>query len=144
MARPHIHSEFDPPPDVEFKDFEPSLARQEFADESDINNIINQYETNGILPDTRPEGTYADFTDPILTNFQHAQNLVVGAREAFERLPAKIRERFQNNPASLIDFVQEPTNRDEAIRLGIVNPPEPPPVAPPPADPPAPGTTVKP
>lgn len=134
-----IYTQYDPPPDEGINDFGPSLARQEFAEESDINNIIDQYETNGILPDTRPEGLYADFTDPVLSNYQEAQNIVVGARELFERLPAKIRERFHNDAASLIEFVQDPDNRDEAIRLGIVNQP-PNPVAPPAAEPPAPVT----
>lgn len=134
-----IHTQFDPPPVDGISEFGPSLTRQEFAEESDINHIIDQYRTNGILPDTREEGVYADFTDPLLTNFQEAQNIVVGAREAFERLPAKLRERFHNDAASLIDFVQNPDNQEEAIRLGILRAPEP--VATPPAVAPAPVPT---
>lgn len=132
---PHIHTQYDPPQEDTVDDFGPSLTRQEFLEESDINNIIDQYETNGILPDTKPEGLYGDFTDSRLTNYQEAQNIVVGARELFERLPAKIRERFHNDAASLIEFVQDPENREEGVRLGIINPP-PKPVATPPTDPP--------
>lgn len=132
-----IRTQYDYDEDPGINDFGPSLTRQEFQEEADINNIIDQYETHGILPDTRPEGAFGDFTDPVLSNYQEAQNIVVGARELFERLPARIRERFHNDAASLIDFVQDPDNREEAIKLGIVKPPEPPPVAPPPAEPPA-------
>lgn len=115
-----IHTQYDPPDDPGQGTFEPTLTRQEFLQESDINNIINQYQTNGILPDTRPEGTYADFTAPELADFQRAQNLVIEAENAFNALPAKVRERFRNDPASLIDFVQDPANADEAHKLGLL------------------------
>lgn len=115
-----IHTQFDPPPDPGIGDFEPSLTRQEFLDESDVNNIINSYQTDGILPTTRPDGTYADFTDPALQDYQHAQNLVLQAQYDFQRLPARVRERFGNDPASLILFVQDPANQKEAFELGLL------------------------
>jgi phage internal scaffolding protein len=38
-------------------------------------------------------------------------------------LPAQIRSRFDNDPAKLIDFLENEQNHDEAIKLGLVNPP---------------------
>lgn len=115
-----IHTQFDPPLDPGQGDWDPSLTRQEFLEESDVNNIINQYQTQGILPTTRPDGTYADFTDPAFTDYQHAQQLVLDADYAFAQLPARVRERFGNDPASLILFVQDPANQEEAHKLGLL------------------------
>lgn len=132
-----IRTQFDVDPDPGISDFGPSLARQEFLEESDINNIINQYETNGVIPDQVEGLRYGDFTDPVFTDYQHAQNIVVEAGTLFERIPAKVRERFSNDPASIIEFVQDPTNYDEALKLGLVNERPKAPVAPPAAEPPA-------
>jgi hypothetical protein len=44
-------------------------------------------------------------------------------------LPANIRSRFDNDPAKLIDFMENPANREEAESLGLVNKSEPVPVA---------------
>lgn len=115
-----FYTQYDPPPATGTGDFEPSLTRQEFLQESDINNILKQYQTQGILPETRPDGVYADFTDPAYADYQQAQNMVLEAQYLFERIPAKVRERFNNDPASLILFVQDPTNQEEAHKLGLL------------------------
>lgn len=111
----------------ELHDFEPTRTKQEFAQEADINYILEQYQTTGMLPaNNGPEPAFADFTDPALADFQTAQNLVIGARDMFDHLDARIRERFNNDPATLILFMQDPANRKEAEDLGLVNrPPEP-------------------
>ena len=36
-------------------------------------------------------------------------------------LPAQIRSRFENDPAKLIDFLDNSENLDEAIKLGLVS-----------------------
>jgi hypothetical protein len=40
------------------------------------------------------------------------------------RLPAELRARFENDPAKLIEFIDNSENLDEAINLGLVNKPE--------------------
>jgi len=40
------------------------------------------------------------------------------------RLPADLRARFDNDPAQLIQFLENSDNKDEAIKLGLVNKPE--------------------
>lgn len=130
-----IYTQFDPPPDPGHPDFGPSMTRQEFLEESDVNHIIDSYQTDGVIPTTRPDGVYADFTDPAYTDFQRAQNTVLEAQYMFEQLPARTRERFGNDPASLILFVQDPANQAEAHKLGLLRddyksptaPPAPPP-----------------
>lgn len=133
MAKIRIRTQFDTDEDPGLSDFGPSMTRQEFLEESDINNIINQYETTGVVGanGNTKEPIYGDFTDPNLSDYQTALNTVLTAQQAFESLNARIRERFNNDPASLIAFVADPANRKEGQELGIINPD---PVAAPPAD----------
>jgi len=53
-------------------------------------------------------------------DYQSALDLVNQAESMFMSLPAKIRERFANNPAKMVKFLQDEKNRDEAERLGLI------------------------
>lgn len=124
----------------EISDFGPSMTRQEFLEEADVNYIVNQYETTGMNPTgmNAREPIFGDFSDPALNDYQLALNTVQGAGELFQRLPARVRERFANDPANLILFVQDPANTKEAHELGLlrddyVSPSAPPAPEPPPA-----------
>jgi len=44
---------------------------------------------------------------------------------AFSQMPSAIRKRFNNDPAELIKFVLDPKNREEAIKIGLIDTPEP-------------------
>ncbi len=44
---------------------------------------------------------------------------VTVAQDMFDHLPSSIRNRFANDPALFLDFVQDADNRVEAIELGI-------------------------
>lgn len=127
MTTPKFSSLYDHHDGPEISDFGPSLTKQEFKDEADINNILNSYQVDGILPDLdKRQPIYADCTAPELTDFHRAQNMVVSTTERFASLPAKVRERFANDPLQMLLFLQDVNNRDEAVRLGLVNPaPEP-------------------
>jgi len=41
------------------------------------------------------------------------------AADYFRALPARIRNRFRNDPLELLTFVQDPENLEEGIALGI-------------------------
>jgi phage internal scaffolding protein len=45
------------------------------------------------------------------------------AQYQFDQLPALIRDRFHNDPQEMLAFLNDPNNYDEAIKLGLVNPP---------------------
>lgn len=135
-----IRTQFDTDPDPGIANDEKSLTRQEFLAESDINNIIDQYQADGlaIMSGQTREAVYGDFTDPAFQDYHQAVNLVLKADQDFNSLPAKVRERFANNPAVLIQFLNDPANLEEARNLGLAKPAEEA-VAPPAA-----GTVVKP
>jgi len=96
-----------------------SLAQQHFKDECDINNILRQFNITGQLPEQTLSPRYGDFTG--IGDYHTALNQVIAAEDEFMSLPAQIRARFENDPAQLIEFLNQPENYDEAITLGLVD-----------------------
>jgi phage internal scaffolding protein len=99
---------------------EPSLTQQHFKDETDINNILRQFNITGLLPESPLSARYGDFTG--IVDYQSALNAVIAAESEFEALPAELRARFQNDPANLLNFLEDENNRPEAEKLGLVVP----------------------
>ena len=98
-----------------------SMTQSQFKDECDINKIMDRYLRTGCLSDPLSQmkpGTYGDFTE--MGDYMENMNKIIQAREMFDALPAKVRERFNNNPGAMIDFVMDPDNKDEAIKLGLL------------------------
>ncbi len=97
---------------------EPTLAQQHFKEECDINTILQKFSITGILPEAPLSPRYGDFSG--IGDYHTALNRVMAAQEEFESLPAQIRARFDNDPAKLIDFLDDESNRTEAENLGLV------------------------
>lgn len=94
-------------------------TKQEFKDECDINRIMRKYQRHGVeLPAGLPVGTYGDFSR--VTDYREAQDILLQARAQFDALPAKVRDRFQNEPANLLAFVSDAANLEEARSLGLL------------------------
>lgn len=127
MSKPVFHTVYEPPPQVEFRNDEPSLTQQHFAEECDINNIVEKYMITGILGDPLGEGSclpqYVDCTT--VEDFHAAQTIIAHASQAFDLLPASLRKRFNNDPAQLLAFLEDESNREEAVKLGLVDHKEP-------------------
>jgi len=98
---------------------EPSLAQQQFKDECDINNILRQFNVTGLLPEAPLSPRYGDFSG--ISDYHTALNAVIAAQEGFDGLPAQIRASFNNDPEQLINFLDNPENKDQAIKLGLVD-----------------------
>lgn len=99
---------------------EESLAQQQFKDECDINTLVKRFGVTGLLPEQPEWPAQADFTH--VGSFQECMQLVKESEAAFMSLPADVRERFGHEPGLLLEFLYDPKNRDEAVRLGIVAP----------------------
>lgn len=123
---------------------EPTRTQQQFKDQVNVNNIMARYRRTGTIDHIRnvQEGAYADLSD--LPDYQDALNTVIVAQSTFNNVPSDIRARFQNDPKQFIDFVSNPANKDELIKLGLANKPAPKTPAPTPettpADPPKKGS----
>lgn len=99
---------------------EPTRAKQEFLEESDINTIVKRFGLTGQLPEGVRMPTYGDFTG--LTDMHGAVDAIRLAQESFMTLPADIRARFDHNAARFVDFCSNASNRAEAESLGLVAP----------------------
>lgn len=100
-----------------------SLAKQEFAEECDINTIIRRFNVGGDLPANVYAPTYGDFTG--LNSYHEAANALAVARESFERMPADVRSRFGNDPSAFVDFCSDASNEAELRKLGLTKVKEP-------------------
>lgn len=109
---------------VPFKCSKPSRTKQSFRDECDINSIMSKWQKHGVLTHlNRFEGSYGDFISA--EDYHTSMNQCVAANDAFMSLPSKLRERFLNDPARFLSFVQDPGNRDEMMELGLLRKPLP-------------------
>lgn len=117
----------------------PTMTQQHFKDDCDVNVIVNRFLKTGQFPPVDPKAMYGDFLDAP-ESYRDALDQVIAAEEQFMELPAKVRERFQNDPAELLDFLADPKNKEEAINLGLLEkaPPAPSPAVPEPSPVPSP------
>lgn len=94
------------------------MADQSFKEECDVNVILSRYMKTGQLihVNTRT-GVYADVSE--IPDLMGAMTQVQHAQQAFDDLPAEIRKRFNNSPVEMINFLQDPRNDEEAIKLGL-------------------------
>lgn len=95
----------------------PSRTQQSFRDECDINSILRQFNVTGQLPVGSVQPQYGDFSG--ITDYQSALNAVMAAQDSFLALPAKVRARFDNDPALFVEFASDEANKDEMKALGL-------------------------
>lgn len=95
------------------------LTQQSDKEKSNINNMLKKYIRTGVI--SRVKNFEAKYGDVTGIDFRQAMELIVGARESFYELPSDVRKRFDNNPEKLLTFMEDPNNREEAIRLGLIH-----------------------
>ena len=120
-----VYSYFDRPESKDSElsfEGEESLTQQQFKDDADINTIIKKYISTGgyvdpfILNDKTP--VYGDVSE--VGDLYVTMNIIKDAESQFLALPSEIRERFNNDPMQLLEFVADEKNIDEATKLGLV------------------------
>lgn len=107
-------------PGVDFTNTE-SLTEQHHLPELDINAIAESALRTGVLGDPHKHytfGRYADVSD--VDSFLEMQIKSREGEESFMALPSKIRDRFQNSPQMLLEFLSDDKNRPEAEKLGLL------------------------
>lgn len=115
-----IHHKYSTKPRVQIHFTQPSLTKQSFKDECDINRIMARYQSTGLLPNVNEmPPQYLDVTE---YDFQAHQNFIAGANSLFHELPSAIRARFQNNPGEFLDFCSHEKNRPELAEMGLLRP----------------------
>ena len=103
----------------------PSVTQQSAKEECDINLIVERAKRGADLTHIA-KGTpvYGDFTG--LPDYRESLLMVNKARDMFMSLDSRIRERFSNDPGRLLEFLGDDKNREEALKLGLLKPVEPP------------------
>lgn len=100
----------------------PSRCKQEFKEEVNINTIVRRFGLDGKLPQGVRMPTYGDFSQ--VGDFRTALEAIRSAEASFMALPARVRARFENDPAQFVAFCSDKANLSEARELGLVPPEE--------------------
>jgi len=99
----------------------PTRTQQGLANETDINFLVARYLRTGVV-DPRLANRRPIFGDFSSVDFQAMMNKVTSVQGEFRSLPSRLRSRFGNDPFQLVRFVEDPKNRAEAIKLGLLQP----------------------
>lgn len=94
-------------------------TKQEFKDESDINVLMARYQSTGELPAINVRAPqYLDVSEGF--DFVTMQHQVLEAQQLFSELPSVLRERFKNDPGQFLEYVADPDNHHEMLKLGLL------------------------
>lgn len=111
----------------------PSRTKQSFKEESLMSTIMNKWRKGESIAENRNEPQFGDFTG--VDDYHTAISAIRDAEQDFLGLPSALRDRFGNDPGQLLDYLSDPGNREDSIRLGLVADPgdqaDPPPNQPP-------------
>lgn len=99
----------------------PSLTRQEFAEECDINSLMARYDAHviggpGNLVPAVP--MYFDFAAAPQTLLEFL-TFMDGAQAQFMSLPANVRKEFDNDAKLFVDFASDPENLEQMRSWGL-------------------------
>lgn len=101
-------------------------TKQSFKAECDVNNIMAKYLKTGAVQhfnDQQPQ-----YYDCPSHDFREALEIVADAEAMFAAIPAHIRRAFDNDPATFLEFCQDPANAEKIKEMGLSG--EPPNAAP--------------
>lgn len=117
-----IRSAYDPRVRAGKSDFGPSRTKQADKDQADINRLVSRWMKSGTMPNyfNEANGQFLDVAD--VPDFRTAWDTVIQAQNLFGSLPSTVRERFGNDPANLFAFLNDASNREEAVKLGLLEP----------------------
>lgn len=96
---------------------EPSLTKQADFDRANIHSLLSRFQKSGHIRQVTAQPLQGGIPD--VDSFHEAMNIVTTARQSFDALPSQIREKFENNPAKMLQFVSDEKNQSELVALGL-------------------------
>lgn len=121
---------------------EPTMTKQAFKKDTDINFIIDRFQKTGVMAHQKQyQGEYGEYHE---IDYHEAMNVVTEADQMFQSLPSSLRKRFGNDPAAFLSFVSDENNAEQMREMGLLAPlpieesradPDPIPAEPEPAEP---------
>ena len=122
MSKLPFYTRYSLPPDPAIEFTEPSLTEQHFKDECDVNVIVDRYTRTGVMPSGSTQPLFGDFAD-FPTDLLSSRKFFDEAESRFMELPAEVRKEFNNSPLELLVALQDGTNRQRFVELGLIAPP---------------------
>lgn len=95
----------------------PSRTKQSDLQDSDINVIVNRFMKTGQLPQVERPPMSGDFQ--LIGDYSDAMQLVLQAQRSFDNLPAKVRQKFDNDPALFLAYMEGSPSVAELKEMGI-------------------------
>lgn len=100
-----------------------TVTQREFAADCDINIQIKRFQAAGVSPFRPFDPSECKDLSEMHYNLIQAHNSIVDAREAFDALEDRVKQRFSGSPELFLQFMSDlRNNRDEAIDLGLLKP----------------------
>lgn len=100
------------------------MAHDEYREQSDVNYIMERFNKTGEITHltrkhalNNPNGEIFDNTKA--SDYYEAMQIITTATQTFMSYPADIRKKFDNDPAVMIAWLDDPKNNQEAIKLGL-------------------------
>lgn len=100
-----------------------TMCKESEHELANVNSIMKKA-VNGVLPRINPKSPiFGDFTN--VGTYQEVCNRINEIQDEFIRnVPADIRLRHGNDPGKFMDWIHDPENKEEAIKLGLLEDPE--------------------
>jgi len=100
----------------------PNPTQQNQLNETDINRMSAKYLRTRLAGN--PNGRKPMFINVPSATFHDMMNKVVQIQDQFQRLSANIRRKFMNNPTVMLSWLENPDNRREGVKMGLIHDPE--------------------
>lgn len=97
-----------------------SRTIQSHAKGTDVNDIMRAFKVTGVLPQGVRRPTFGDFDH--IGDYRDAMDAMLAAQKSFLAMPAKVRERFNNDPSEFVAFCSDDANLEEMRKLGLAVP----------------------
>lgn len=96
----------------------PSKTDQSWKKDTDVNEIMRKFQKTGQITHLSTiQERYGDVSD--VPDLDVAMQQIEDAQSAFMAMPSALRKKFNNDPADMINWLQDPRNDEEAITLGL-------------------------
>lgn len=99
----------------------PSMVREAFKDECDINQIVQRYAAGAQMPPRPGDALYADVSG--LSDYKSAVDQVLAAYANLDAMPEKARALLKNDPEGFRHALLNATQSEDLVALGILKAP---------------------
>lgn len=106
---------------------QPTKTQPQFKDDCDINVLYDRYKQTGVfyppysgMPHASSSPVFADLSSEDFGDMMVYENRFIAVREAFEKMPQQVKERFNYDPMNMARFLSDKSNFDEAVKLGLL------------------------